>query len=167
MPVLPSGLELLLDISEIMEPDLNWFKAPDGHFWYWRAADENPPLFKAEDQLYRQPQSAPVPGTRDEMKKFVRVIVKEPDGIHFWEGDYLAEFPFFRQLSEEDLLAWNEWLDRPELGEFLDRGIAKCQTQSEINKEASGWAVIRNGEENDEGHIIGDKEIKNPLKDSH
>ena len=101
------------------------------------------------------------------MKKFVRVIVKEPDGIHFWEGDYLAEFPFFRQLSVEDLLVWNEWLDRPELDEFLDGGIAKCQTQSEINKEASGWAVIRNGEENDDGHIIGDKEIKNPLKNSH
>ena len=167
MPKLPSGLELLLDISDIMEPDLNWFKAPDGHFWYWRAADENPPPFTAKDELYRQPQSAPVPLTRDEMKKFVRVIVKEPDGDYFWEGDYLAEFPFFRSLSLEDLAVWNKWLDRPELHDFLDKGIQKCRIQSEINKDASGWAVIRNGIENESGEIVGDKIIENPTKNPH
>lgn len=167
MPILPSGLELLLDVSEIMEPDLNWFKAPVGHFWYWRAADENPPPFKAEDQLYRQPQSAPVPKNREEMKKFVRVIVKEPGGIYFWEGDFLAEFPFFRCLSSEDLVAWNQWLDRPELDDFLDKGIKKCQIQAEINKDASGWTLISDCKENENGVMVGDKVIENPTKNPH
>ena len=167
MPKLPSGLELLLDMSEIMEPDLNWFRAPQGHFWYWRAADENPPPFAPDDDYLRQPQSAPVPSSREDMKKFVRVIVKEPDGGYFWEGDYLAEFPFVRDLAKEDLEAWRAWLDRPQLNAFLDQGIEKCRLQAEINQGATGVAVMQDAIENESGRVTGLKVIDNPLKSSH
>ena len=101
------------------------------------------------------------------MTKFVRVIIKEAEGSYFWEGDYLAEFPFFRSLSTEDLDAWKKWLGRSRLNDFLDRAIEKCKTQAEINKDAYGYAVVSNAIEADDGQISGEKVIQNPLKGSH
>jgi hypothetical protein len=148
-----------------MEPDHNWFKAPENHFWYWAPAEEDPPPYNEEDGAnITQPATAPVPTTRDEVKKFIRVIIEEPGRKMFWEGDYLAEFPFFRTLSKDDLIAWEKWLEQPGTLEFLDKAISKCQIQAEANKDATGWAVIKEPVEADDGQIIGKKEIDNPFK---
>jgi hypothetical protein len=121
MPVLPSGLKLALLIDHIMEPDTNWFRAPEGHFWYWAPAEENPPPFSDKQVSENAPVTAPVPLSREAMKSYVRVCLGIEDGMMYWRGEMLSEFPKYGTLSEEDNMAWQKWLSRDDVDVFLDR----------------------------------------------
>ena len=143
MPTLPSGLLLAIDKSSIMPPDTNWFRAPEGHFWYWTPAAENLPPFKPEDVWDAQPATAPVPKTIEEVKKYVRVVIGLPNGNMYWEGDHISDFPSHRTLSADDLEAWNEWIESGEIHQFLQEAVDDCVRQSIANKQASGVAVIK------------------------
>ena len=164
MPTLPSGIELALLTDHIMEPDRNWFKAPEGHFWYWTPADENPPPFNPDQEWEGIPTTAPVPTCREEMAQYIRVCIGLDNGMMYWRGDMLADFPLYGELSEDDLGAWNDWVNTTQVRDFLDSTIIKCQTQAVINKEASGSPVIQSVEGGIDGEIIGAKVIDNPLK---
>lgn len=142
MPTLPSGLLLAIDKSSIMPPDTNWFRAPEGHFWYWTPAPENLPPFKPEDVWDAQPATAPVPTTIDEVKQYVRVVIGLPNGNMYWEGDHISDFPSYRTLSDDDLDAWNKWVESAEIRQFLQEAVDDCVRQSIANKQASGVAVI-------------------------
>lgn len=143
MPTLPSGLLLAIDKSSIMPPDTNWFRAPDGHFWYWTPVPENLPPFKPEDVWDAQPATAPIPKTIDEVKQYVRVVIGLPNGNMYWEGDHVSDFPSHRTLSADDHEAWNEWIESAEIHQFLQEAIDDCVRQSIANKQASGVAVTK------------------------
>ena len=143
MPTLPSGLILAIDKSSIMPPDTNWFRAPDGHFWYWTPAPENLPPFKPEDVWDAQPATAPVPTTIDEVKQYVRVVIGLPNGNMYWEGDHISDFPSHRTLSDDDLDAWNKWVESAKTRQFLQEAVDDCVRQSVANKQASGVAVTK------------------------
>ena len=163
MPTLPSGLYLAIDRQHIMEPDRNWFRAPDNHFWYWSPAPENPPPFKPTDMWEAIPQNAPIPSSREEMSQFIHVVIGLPDGKLFWQGDFLSDFPFFMNLDEADLNAWRQWVASEPVQKFLDDAIIQCKMQAEINKEATGWAVMQSHEPDEHG-INAHKVIDNPLR---
>lgn len=110
MPVLPSGLKLALLIDHIMEPDRNWFKAPANSFWLWVPAEENPPPFSPEQVWEQVPQTAPIPSSREMMEKYVRVCIGLENGMMYWRGEMLSEFPKYGTLSEQDSIEWREWL---------------------------------------------------------
>ena len=167
VPTLPSGLELALLTDHIMEPDRNWFKAPEGHFWYWTPADENPPPFEPGQEWETSPTTAPIPTCREEMAQYIRVCIGLDNGMMYWRGDMLADFPTHSELSVEDLDAWNDWVNTTRVKDFLDSTIVNCQTQAEINKEATGWAVSHAVEHGVDGEVVCAKVIDNPLKSSH
>ena len=148
MPVLPSGLKVAIYKDHILPPDKNWFKAPENHFWYWTPAPENPPPFKPSDVWEATPVTAPIPRTREEMKQYIRVVISLPDGKMYWEGDFMTDFPFFRELSDEDIAAWKTWTEREDVGDFLDHGISQCVEQYIANQQAQGFVVstVRDGE---------------------
>ena len=173
MPTLPSGLKLALLIDHIMEPDLNWFRAPEGHFWY-EVPDlaVNAPPFAPDQESLQQYVTAPVPRTVDEVKAFVRVCIGLPNGMMYWRGETLADFPRYGHLSAEDLAAWQQWASSEPVTRFLESAIAKCATQAEINREARGYAKVQVSDRNcagarDDEYISGVKVIDNPIKDSH
>lgn len=173
MPTLPSGLKLALLIDHIMEPDRNWFRAPEGHFWYCVPdLAVNAPPFGPEDEGIQKYVTAPVPRTIEEVKQFVRVCLGLPNGLMYWRGETLADFPKYGVLLEEDIRIWQEWLATDAVNRFLGSAIAKCATQAEVNKDATGFAVFRR--RNDSEHSKQDAEytrvekvIDNPLKRAH
>ncbi len=169
MPVLPSGLSLALYKDHIMEPDLNWFKAPEGHFWFWEPDETSIPPFLPEDEVMRKPATAPVPTSREEMASFIQVLFHLDDGRYYWRGETLDLFPLYGSLSDEDMAAWKAWLDTDQVKDFLDQAIMDCRMQAEINKDAIGWAVIKGvtaSDDNEDTYKGGYKVIDNPLKDA-
>jgi hypothetical protein len=167
MPTLPSGLKLALLTDHIMEPDTNWFKAPKGEFWLWVPAEENPPPFSSGDVWEGVPSTAPVPISRKLMAKYIRVCIGLDNGMMYWRGEMLADFPKYNSLSEEDSAAWREWLETQPVGEYLDRAIIKCKQQAEINKEATGYVIATVEKELDDGSMLGKKLIDDPTRNSH
>jgi hypothetical protein len=164
MPTLPSGLKLAIYHGHIMEPDLNWFRAPEGHFWYWAAAEENPPPFSPEQVWESSPATAPVPIEREQMKQHIRVLIGRSDGKMYWRGETIADFPLYGELSSDDMDAWNDWLESDKIGEFIDSARALCETQSEINKKAKGFPVFTDAGERGERGIPAQKVVDNPVK---
>ena len=152
-----------------MEPNLNWFKAPEGHFWYQAPHKDHPPPYK-EENFYDVGfgwSHAPVPKSRDEMRKFVHVCFLGKDEKVWWQGDYLSDFPFFAELDAQDLKDWHTWLEESEneINDFLDEGIRRCATQAEVMKDAQGFAVVTTEEDpDDESNNSKHLKIKNPLE---
>jgi hypothetical protein len=149
---------------------LNWFRAPDGHFWYWSPADEDPPPYAPHQEQLRKPAHALVPKSTEEMSRFIQVLIMRDDGMYAWQGDYMSEFPFFfTGLSKEDKEAWSDWKRTEPVQKFLQAAIQECQIQSTINKDATGWATIRVGDDNgnDAEWVSGDHVVNNPLRNKH
>ena len=167
MPELPSGLKLALLIDHIMEPDLNWFKAREGHFWLWVPAPEYPPPFSPSQVWEQFPDTAPVPTTREMVAKYIRVCIGLESGMMYWRGEMLSDFPKYGSLSEEDFVEWSNWLDTQPVKEFLDSAITKCKMQVEVNKDAIGYAVVSDAKESDDGSLRGSKVIDDPTTRSH
>lgn len=98
------------------------------------------------------------------MSQFIRVVLGLPDGMMYWAGDYLSDFPFFTKLNDEDLTSWQKWAASPPVIEFVDETIVRCQMQAMINKEAQSYATVKTDTQVDE-YSYGLKRIDNPLKD--
>jgi len=91
------------------------------------------------------------------------VVIGLPDGNMYWEGDFMTDFPFFRELSKTDQEAWNTWLQREDVGEFLDHGIAQCVEQYIANQQAQGYVVTKASENGE----YQQKEIIEPDPEFH
>jgi hypothetical protein len=143
MPTLPSGLRLALWNNALIEHDDNWFECPEGHFWYSAAAPEmGSPLFAHDEEVWTTPAHAPVPRDREEAKKFVQILEMAEDGKGVWRGEWLADFPKYRTLSDADLVAWKAWLDRPETYRYLDEVIVRCSRLAKKARNVSGYALF-------------------------
>ena len=152
-------MKIALLMDHIMEPDINWFKAPEGHFWFWTPADENPPPFKPEDESENVPTTAPVPDTIESMSNYIRVCIGLDNGMMYWRGEMVSDFPKYGTLSDEDNIFWQEWLKSDAVVNFLNSAILKCKTQSDVNKQATGYAVIQSNGEQDGDQVIGKKNV--------
>lgn len=163
MPVtLPSGIELGLLIAHILGPDRNWFKAPEGHFWYGVPdLEANQPPFGPEDEWLQKYVTAPVPKSRAEVEQYVRVCIGTDDEMMYWRGETLSDFPKYGPLSKADMKTWLEWLDTDTVKNFLDKAIARAATQAEINKEAQDFVIVTVREER-EDWMICQKIIDDP-----
>ena len=168
MPLLSSGINVYISVNHILEPDLNWFKAPEGHFWYTGSDEQCPPPYEPYgDQTFPYKHS-PVPKDREEMKQYVQICFQRDDGMVYWVGDYLSDFPFFIKLDEQDLADWKAWLAEKEddINEFLDEAIKRCATQAEIMKDAKGYVTMTSStKKREDGWANAEKPIDNPLKD--
>jgi tetratricopeptide (TPR) repeat protein len=135
MPKLPSGKVLELSRDTIVENDGTLFRCPDGYFWY-QTPDLafNTPPFQEGQALTMDLAHAPVPATREEAKKYIRVLFATDDGGWHWRGDLLSDFPRPGDLSKRERAAWRTWL----AGEgglcFLDETIELCRRQAEANR---------------------------------
>jgi hypothetical protein len=157
MPELPSGLSLYISRDALFDHGGNWFNCPDGHFWYWVAAPEmGQPPFGLYDEVMQAAEHERVPRKREEMKKFIRVLVKRTDGKVTWTGEWLADFPRYMSLDERDQAAWRAWLAEPKVDKFLDDAIAECERLAEICRHATGYAVHQDGKEGQtkEGRVL-------------
>lgn len=143
MPTLPSGLELALSRHALIKHNEQWFRCPEGHFWYWDAAPEmGPPPYSLKDEILQVPKHAPVPQNRAEAASFVRVLEMTEDGLLGWAGEWLATFPTFKVLSSEDALAWRTWLEQPKVDAFLGEVIEECAEMARVARAATGYAIF-------------------------
>jgi hypothetical protein len=67
MPTLPSGRVLALSMNHILDPGVQMFSCPEGHYWYQEPdrALNAPPFQRDMDVLY--------PTTREEAPKILHV----------------------------------------------------------------------------------------------
>src|SRR5690242_8074569 len=100
MPVkLPSGLTLLLTGDAPFDPGQNWFGCPPGHFWVKVAAPEmGEPPFDSREQVWEAFEHAPIPRNRSDAAKYARVCEMLSDGMAAWRGEWLYNFPKYRNL---------------------------------------------------------------------
>jgi hypothetical protein len=158
MPQLPSGLTLALSRDALFDHRGNWFKCPEGHFWYLLPSPEMGTAPYDPDRELRQiAKPAAAPRDREEAKRFVRVLEMRSDGGYGWRGEWLHLFPRFTELHNGDLTAWNAWISSPEVDRFLDDVIAECARLAEVSRRAHGYAVVAGSGERDqnEGWIKG------------
>ena len=144
MPHLPSGMTLGVGHQAIpYDMGLNWFKCPEGHFWYTRPDEKiTPPPYDGTTSILEDWVHAQVPVTTEEAKKYVYVLYMRPDGRFQWRGEWLCDFPHEGQLDAADLQVWNEWMDGEPGQSFLKKVIGICEQQAELNKNCSGFAVF-------------------------
>ncbi len=163
MPELPSGLNLAVSRDALFDHGGNWTNCPDGHFWFWVPAPEmGPPPFDLNRDIDTIAQHAPVPTNREEMKHFIRVLEINDKGLYSSRGEWLSLFPRYTELDEADLVAWNEWINLPEIDQFLDEAIAECERLAEVSRHASGFAVIEKvGEPDENGFVRGNLRLTN------
>ena len=142
VPKLPSGRNLAITRGALFDHGGNWVECPDGHFWYWTPAPEmGPPPYDINGEGSSMPQHALVPTTRNEAKQFIQVAELNDSGMYAWGGELLSSFPRYMELDEEDLAAWNDWVNRPETEQFIDDFIIECQRLAEVSRHARGHAV--------------------------
>lgn len=105
MPQLPSGLTLGVGCQAIPEElGANWFKCPEGHFWYKRPDEKiTPPPYDGTTEILEDWVHAPVPTTTEEVKQYVYVLYRCSDGRFQWRGEWLCDFPKEKQLDAADL----------------------------------------------------------------
>ncbi len=144
MPTLPSGLALAIGFQAI--PDdmgIDWFKCPEGHFWY-RRPDEaiSPPPYDENSSFIEDWVHAPIPINTEEVKKYLYVLYRLDNGRFLWRGEWLNNFPRFVQMDEVDSAAWQEWLNSGENQGFLRQVIDRCKAQAELNKQCTGVAIF-------------------------
>ena len=144
MPTLPSGKQFAVSRDCIKDLGANWFNCPEGHFWYETPdCAINPPPYKKGTEILSDFKHAPVPESREEVKRYIKVLFLFDEGKQFyWRGDWLTDFPKPGDLNEEDLAAWNEWLDTPDISQFLDETIEVCRQKAEKAKQSVGSATF-------------------------
>jgi len=168
MPTLPSGLEFALSRHALFDHGGNWFNCPEGHFWYWDAAPEmGPPPYDLDAELLTGAKHALAPATREEAKAFIQVLEMNSSGMYAWGGEWLSQFPYWLELDQQDLEAWNAWLRRPETDVFLDETIEKCKVLAADSQRAKGYAVLSGmNDQNDQPDEDGWRtaQFRNPRK---
>ncbi|MEY2714178.1 MAG: hypothetical protein RIT24_521 [Planctomycetota bacterium] len=152
MPVLPSGRKFGISINHILEPGTQWFRCPEGHFWY-RTPDLalNAPPYHPEQEILCDVVHAPCPQTIDEMERFVEVI--EDVGVNQTVpiGLTLDQSTCPEGWSAEDCAVWNEWRRSPRTLEFLERAMVKCRQQAEANVVLGGPVTFTHVQEEELG----------------
>ena len=53
----------------------------------------------------------------------LRVCEMLDDGMAIWRGEWLFDFPKYRNLSTEDLADWENWVSNPGVEHFFDEII--------------------------------------------
>lgn len=143
MPILPSGLKLAISRDALFYHGGNWFKCPEGHFWYWtpdlEIMGEGPYILGSE--ILRSAVYAPVPATIEEVKQYIYVLECEQDEKWGWRGEWLDQFPRYRFLSVEDNIAWNDWVASASTQTYLEETIVECQKLAELNQVATGTGM--------------------------
>jgi hypothetical protein len=144
MPLLPSGLKFAISRDALFDHGGNWFKCPDGHFWYWAADPEimGPGPYKPGQEIIRSAEHAPAPKTIEEAKKYIYVLESEEDGKWGWRGEWLQQFPSYRTLSAEDVAAWSAWLESSDIQDYLRETVNICQRLADDSRRASGMSVF-------------------------
>lgn len=144
MPLLPSGITLGVGCQAIPNDlGVNWFKCPEGHFWYKRPDEKiTPPPYDGTTCIVEDWVHAPVPSTTEEVKRYVYVLYLRPDDRFQWRGEWLCNFPQEGQLDAADLIVWNEWIDGEPGQSFLKKVIGICERQAELNKNCSGVVLV-------------------------
>jgi hypothetical protein len=144
MPQLPSGLMFAISSGALFDHGGNWFKCPDGHFWYWTPDEDimGPGPYSTASQLLQSAAHAPVPITLEEAKKYVHVLESDNLENWSWRGEWLDQFPRFRTLSPEDRLAWDDWVAGNSTQLFLQETMLECQRLSRLNSIAKGMAMF-------------------------
>lgn len=145
MPTLPSGVTIAIGFPHIPKKlGNNWFSCPPNHFWYKRPdTNTSPPPYDGTNSIIENFVHAPVPTSIEEVKQYLYVMFRRPDGKFQWRGDWLSDFPQPGQLNEEDTCAWMEWLNSASALDYLKEAVAVCTHQAETNQCSTGVAIFQ------------------------
>jgi hypothetical protein len=97
------------------------------------------PLFDPTKQVWEAYEHAPAPRNRSEAAKFARIYEKLDDGSAVWRGEWLFDFPKYRNLSAEDLSDWENWVNNSGAEHFLDEIIELCGRYARNSENAAGY----------------------------
>jgi hypothetical protein len=77
------------------------------------------------------------PRNRSEAAKFARVYEILDDGSAVRRGEWLSNFPKYRNLSAEDLADWENWVNGLGADRFLNKIIEFCAqyTDNSVRRE--------------------------------
>jgi hypothetical protein len=74
-------MNLAISRDALFDHGGDWFNYPDGHFWYLAVAPEmGAAPFDPAVEIKQKAEHAPVPQTREEVKRYVRVLQLGSDG---------------------------------------------------------------------------------------
>jgi hypothetical protein len=80
-----------------------------------------------------------VPRNRSEAAKFARVCEMLDDNTAIWRGEWLVDFPKYRNLSADDLADRENWVSSPGVGRVLDEIIELCARYADSSRGVSGY----------------------------
>jgi hypothetical protein len=145
MPLLPSGLKFAISRDALFYHGGNWFKCPEGHFWYWTADVDimGPGPYCSEATILRSAVHAPVPATVEDVKKFVYVLEPAGGDQWGWRGEWLDQFPRYQTLTSEDRASWDEWVASSSIQSYLQETLTECHKLADLNCISSGMATFR------------------------
>ena len=138
MPILPSGLIIGIGYQAIPESvGPNWFKCPEGHFWYKRPdVSISPPPYDGTTQILEDWVHAPVPATVEEVKQYMYVLHRKPNGKWQWQGEWLSEFPKPGQFDPADENAWNDWITSERQCRFYKKQLKSVVIRLNLTRTA-------------------------------
>ena len=145
MPVLPSGLMLAISRDALFYHGGNWFKCPEGHFWYWipdpdiMGSGPYPPTAT----ILRSAVHAPVPANVEDVKKFIHVLERVQEEKWGWRGEWLDQFPRYQTLTKEDRVAWDEWIGSTSIQSYRQETVVECQKLADLSHASAGMATFR------------------------
>jgi hypothetical protein len=67
------------------------------------------------------------------------------DGMAVWRGEWLYNFPKYRNLTTDDLAARQKWVNSPGVERFLDEIIELCAQFAERSRDAAGHFLSHAG----------------------
>lgn len=111
MPVLPSGLMLATGLASVPERPEDFGYCPVGHFiCYVPDIDSSVSLPLGPNQEYLEiPIAVPLPRREEDLFHYIKVYYLDFDGVVWWSGEWLSDFPAYIDLDEEDIRAWEAW----------------------------------------------------------
>lgn len=71
----------------------------------------------------------------------IRSVLEETEYASIWRGEWLADFPQYRTLSEADQVAWAAWVNRPEVAADLDQVIERSSQLAEKARNVKGYII--------------------------
>lgn len=140
MPLLPSGLMVGITNSAIPLQPTNFGYCPSGYFICYIQDQElsGPPPYKPGQVLQEIPVAMPLPENFAQLARFIKVGFVNEEGVAWWSGEWLSDFPRYIRLDAADTLAWEAWLQSNTAQEYLNEFMHGCLNQSRYIEHIGG-----------------------------
>lgn len=113
---------------------------PPGHFICYVPNMElsGSPPYKPGQELNELPVPMPLPENFEQLARYIKVGFVNEEGVAWWSGEWLADFPKYIQLDAADMAAWEAWLRSERAQEYLSEFMLECRKQARYIERIGG-----------------------------